>query len=75
MPNQNALPIDALDTVPVKRAYIPADLTYETMSDLGRELYDLSQEIAQIGEGIKSEAELEYELTRRKGGYLRNGNE
>jgi hypothetical protein len=72
MPNQNALPIDP---ILVKRAYIPADLTYETMSDLGRELFDLSREIEQAGEGLQSEKELEEELTRRKGGYFRNGNE
>lgn len=72
MPNPNALPIDQLE--PVNRAFIPPNLTYETMSDLGRELFDLSREIEQAGEGMKSEEELEEELSRRKGGYIRNGN-
>jgi hypothetical protein len=72
MQNPNALPIEPIQ---VKRAHIPADLTYETMSDLGRELYDLSQEIEQAGEGLQSEKELEIELAHRKGGYFRNGNE
>lgn len=73
MPNPNVLPLDPIE--PVKRAVIPPHLTYETMSDLGRELFDLSYEIEQAGEGIKSEEELEEELARRKGGYIRNGNQ
>lgn len=72
MPNPNALPIDQIE--PVNRAYIPPHLTYETMSDLGRELFELSREIEQAGEGMSSEEELEAELSRRKGGYIRNGN-
>lgn len=54
----------------VRRAYIPPDLTYETMSELGKELYKLSMEIAESGEGLLSEEELEREIARRRGGYL-----
>ena len=59
----------------VRRAYIPPDLTYETMSELGKELYRLSMEIAESGEGLLTEEELERELARRKGGYLSEGDE
>ncbi len=59
----------------VRRAYIPPDLTYETMSELGKELYRLSQEIAESGEGLLTEEELERELARRRGGYLSEGDE
>lgn len=55
---------------PVRRAYIPPDLTYETMSDLGRELYDLSREYEKAGETLLSEEEIEQEITLRRGGYL-----
>ncbi len=57
----------------VRRAYIPPDLTYETMSELGRELYRLSMEIAESGEGLLTEEELEREIARRRGGYLSEG--
>lgn len=59
----------------VRRAYIPPDLTYETMSDLGRELFDLSREIEEAGEGLLSEEELEREVARRKGGYIPDDDE
>lgn len=59
----------------VRRAYIPPDLTYETMSDLGRELFDLSREIEEAGEGIQNEEEFERELARRKGGYIPDDDE
>jgi len=54
----------------VRRAYIPPDLTYETMSELGKELYNLSMEIAESGEGLLTEEEIEREIARRRGGYL-----
>jgi len=59
----------------VRRAYIPPDLTYETMSELGKELYRLSMEIAESGEGLQTEEELEREIARRRGGYLSEGDE
>jgi hypothetical protein len=54
----------------VRRAYIPPDLTYETMSELGKELYLLSEEYAASGEKLYTEEEIEKELARRKGGYI-----
>lgn len=60
---------------PVRRAYIPPDLTYETMSELGRAIFDLSREIELAGEGLNSEEELERELAQRRGGYSPEDNE
>lgn len=54
----------------VRRAYIPPNLTYETMSQLGRDIADLSREIAESGEPLLSEEEIELELSRRRGGYI-----
>lgn len=59
----------------VRRAYIPPDLTYETMSEFGKEIYRLSEEIAESGEGLQTEEEFERELARRRGGYLSEGDE
>ena len=60
----------------VRRAYIPPEmLKYETMSEFGKELYRLSMEIAESGEGLQTEEEFERELARRRGGYLSEGNE
>jgi hypothetical protein len=60
----------------VRRAYIPPEmLKYETMSEFGKELYRLSMEIAESGEGLLTEEELERELARRRGGYLSEGDE
>lgn len=69
MPHLNPALNEPEPVPPVRRAYIPPDLTYETMSELGRELFDLSQEYATSGEKLYSEEELERELRRRKGGY------
>jgi hypothetical protein len=55
----------------VRRAYIPPEaMNYETMSELGKELYRLSQEYAASGEKLYTEEEIEKELARRKGGYI-----
>lgn len=54
----------------VRRAYIPPDLTYETMSEFGKELYRLSEEYAASGEKLYTEEELDKEIARRKGGYI-----
>lgn len=54
----------------VRRAYIPPDLTYETMSELGKELYRLSMEYEASGEKLYTEEELEKEIARRRGGYI-----
>lgn len=71
---------DGLDYYPeaphVRRAYIPPEaMNYETMSELGKELYRLSEEIAQSGEGLLTEEDLEREIARRRGGYSSEGNE
>jgi hypothetical protein len=75
MPNKKQAITPNNEIPQVRRAYIPPDLTYETMSELGRELYDLSMEIAASGEGLLSEEELEQELIRRRGGYIPDGNQ
>jgi len=54
----------------VRRAYIPPDLTYETMSEFGKELYRLSEEYAASGEKLYTEEEIEKEIARRRGGYI-----
>src|SRR5262249_23246855 len=58
---------------PVRRAQIPPDLNFETMAELGRDLTELSREIDAAGQVLTSEAELEQELARRRGGYMSNG--
>lgn len=50
----------------VRRAYIPPDLTYETMSEMGKELYRLSEEYAASGEKLYTEEELEKEIAPSK---------
>ncbi len=58
----------------VRRAYIPPEqMNYETMSEFGKEIYRLSMEMAESGEGLLTEEELERELARRRGGYLSEG--
>ena len=57
----------------VRRAQIPPDLNFETMSELGRDLIQLSREIEAAGQLLTSEEELERELARRRGGYTANG--
>ncbi|MBI3421881.1 MAG: hypothetical protein HY011_03005 [Acidobacteria bacterium] len=75
MPNPKHAVTEAEPLPPVRRAYIPPDLTYETMSEMGRELFDLSQEYAASGEKLYTEEELERELKRRKGGYYPDDDE
>lgn len=53
----------------VRRAHTP-DLRYEDMSDLGRELFDLSRDYESSGGRLLSEDEIENELTRRRGGHV-----
>ncbi len=57
-----------LNRADLRRTYIPANLTYKTMSDLGREIYDLVQQIPE--EELLSEEEIELEIARRRGGYI-----
>ena len=69
MANKKRAAINRNETSPVRRARIPPDLTYETMSEMGRDLFDLSREIESSDEALLSEEELERELIRRRGGY------
>ena len=54
----------------VRRAQIPPNLNSENISELGRDLLQLSREIEDAGEVFTSEEELEHELARRRGGYM-----
>jgi len=53
----------------VRRARTP-DLRYEEMSDLGRELFDLSRDYESSGGELLTEEEIEKELMRRRGGHV-----
>lgn len=75
MANKNNTALNYGDVYPARRTYIPPDLTYETMSDLGRELFDLSREYEAAGEKLYTEESLEQEVVRRKGGYYSNDDE
>ena len=50
----------------VRRAHAP-DLRYEEMSELGRELFDLSRDYERSGGELLTEEEIENELMRRGG--------
>lgn len=54
----------------VRQAGIPSDLTVETMSELGRDLFNISRDYAETGGELLNEEEIEAELTRRRGGYV-----
>ncbi len=56
----------------VRRAVIPNNLTYDTMSDLGRDLFDMSRAYEESGEPMLSEEEIECEIALRRGGYIRD---
>jgi hypothetical protein len=53
----------------VRRARV-RDLAREEMSELGRDLFDLSQEYESSGEELLTEEKIEAELARRRGGYV-----
>jgi len=46
------------------------DLAREEMSELGRDLFDLSREYESSGGELLTEKEIEVELARRRGGYV-----
>ncbi|MGZ8844824.1 MAG: hypothetical protein ACXW18_14255 [Pyrinomonadaceae bacterium] len=73
MSSKLIIPTDQSEPPNVRRAEVPRDLNLETMSDLGRDLVQLSREIEAAGEMLTSEEELEQELARRRGGYMANG--
>lgn len=60
----------AAQTVAVRRAVIPPDLTYESMSEMGRDLFDLSRAYEESGELMLSEEEIEREIALRRGGHV-----
>jgi hypothetical protein len=51
----------------VRRAHIP-NLKYEEMSELGRDLFDLSRAYEDSGGALLTEDELDVEVMRRRGG-------
>jgi len=53
----------------VRRAHTP-ELRYEEMSELGRELFDLSRDYESSGGELLTEDEIENELMRRRGGRV-----
>ncbi|HEX8267754.1 MAG TPA: hypothetical protein VF596_20305 [Pyrinomonadaceae bacterium] len=54
----------------VRQAALPDDLSFEKMSRLGRDLWQISKEIEQSGViPLLDENEIEIELNRRRGGY------
>ncbi len=73
MSSKLTIPANESEQPTVRRAQIPPDLNFETMSELGRDLMQLSREIEDAGEVLTSEEELEQELARRRGGYMANG--
>jgi len=73
MSSKLTIPTNESEQPNVRRAQIPPDLNFETMSELGRDLLQLSREIEDAGEVLTSEEELEQELARRRGGYMANG--
>ena len=52
-----------------RRARVPA-LSYEEMSELGRDLFDLSRAYEDSGGAMLTEDELEAEVVRRRGGRV-----
>ena len=65
MPNAS----DKIREVHARRALV-RDLAREEMSELGRDLFDLSREYESSGEKLLTEKEIEVELARRRGGYV-----
>ena len=74
MPSQSHALAEPVETAAlyqhVQRAALLPELTYETMSPLGKELYDLSREYEASGEKLLGEEEMEQEVAYRKGGYV-----
>jgi hypothetical protein len=60
---------DKIREVHARRALV-RDLAREEMSELGRDLFDLSREYENSGQELLTEKEIEVELARRKGGYV-----
>ena len=60
---------DKIREVHARRALV-RDLAREEMSELGRDLFDLSREYENSGQELLTEKEIEVELARRRGGYV-----
>jgi hypothetical protein len=52
----------------VRKARVPSDLTYDKISDLGRDLFDISRDYEWSGGELLSEEEIEAEIARRRNG-------
>ncbi len=68
--NPNQLPV-----LPIRQTEIKTWLTDETMSPLGRELMKIARQIEASDDPALSEAAIEQELLKRKGGYLQEDGE
>jgi hypothetical protein len=55
----------------VRQAHIPK-LDYEDMSELGRDLFDLSRDYEASGEQLLTEDEIEDQITLRRGGFTQD---
>ena len=73
MSSKLTVPTNESELPTVRRTQVPPNLNLETMSELGRDLIQLSREIEAAGEVLTSEEELEQEQARRRGGYMANG--
>ena len=73
MSSKLTIPTNESEQPAVRRAQMPLELKPENISELGRDLLQLSREIENAGEVLTSEEELEHELARRRGGYMSNG--
>ena len=58
----------------VRRTNVKTWLTPETMSPLGRELFEIAKEIEESDEPAFDEADIERELENRRGGFVSNSN-
>ncbi len=62
----------AVTHITARRAVIPSNLTYNTMSEMGRALVDMSREYEESGEPLLSEEEIEREIALRRGGCIKD---
>lgn len=66
MPESN---LDPQTNFEVRRTSIKTWLTPETMSPLGKELFEIAKEIEESDEPVFDEHEIEQELKRQRGGH------
>ncbi len=62
----------AVTHITARRAVIPSNLTYNTMSEMGRALVDMSREYEESGGPLLSEEEIQREIALRRGGYVKD---